>query len=96
MSVLRGGKRRKDKRRKELIKRQGGRCNGCRQPLKGDDRTLDHIIPSSKSGNSSMANLQVLCSDCNRLKGSNSQEWLIKELERRRLASPYRRRRKRR
>ena len=47
--------------------RDGGRCRRC-----GSTRRLhfDHVIPVSRGGTNSVANIQLLCGDCNRAKGA--------------------------
>lgn len=51
----------------EVWQRDGGRCVEC-----GDGHYLefDHIIPISRGGATSAANLQILCRACNRAKGA--------------------------
>ena len=44
-------------------------CPGCRQPL-GDRHELDHIVPLAKGGAHDDRNLQLLCRECNRSKGT--------------------------
>lgn len=59
--------------REEIFKRDSGHCQICTKEL---DKTakngwhLDHIMPISKGGNHSMANVQVLCPSCNISKGA--------------------------
>ncbi|WP_280337710.1 TerD family protein [Nocardia wallacei] len=51
----------------EVWRRDGGRCGEC-----GATHYLefDHVIPLSRGGATSAANLQILCRACNRAKGS--------------------------
>ncbi|MFI6869196.1 TerD family protein [Nocardia sp. NPDC050406] len=51
----------------EVWQRDGGKCVEC-----GDSHYLefDHIIPLSRGGATSAANLQILCRACNRVKGA--------------------------
>jgi len=47
--------------------RDGGRCRRC-----GSTHQLhfDHVIPVSRGGANSVANIQLLCGACNRAKGA--------------------------
>jgi HNH endonuclease len=47
--------------------RDGGRCRQC-----GSTHELhfDHVIPLSRGGTNSVANIQLLCGVCNRAKGA--------------------------
>lgn len=47
--------------------RDGGRCRQC-----GSTQQLhfDHVIPVSKGGANTVANIQLLCGACNRAKGA--------------------------
>ncbi|WP_406272678.1 TerD family protein [Nocardia sp. NBC_00881] len=51
----------------EVWQRDGGKCVEC-----GDGHYLefDHVIPLSRGGATSAANLQILCRSCNRAKGA--------------------------
>jgi 5-methylcytosine-specific restriction endonuclease McrA len=52
----------------------GYRCRGkCKRVFKDlADLEVDHIIPLSKRGTERISNLQLLCTRCNRTKGSTS------------------------
>ena len=70
---------RRSKNIKELLyKRQGGRCAGPCGPgeegrqLDIDLFEVDHVVPRSKGGTDTDENLQLLCSTCNRRKGSRT------------------------
>jgi hypothetical protein len=51
----------------EVLKRDSYTCMICRKP--GGELEVDHIIPVSRGGASTMDNLQTVCRDCNRGKG---------------------------
>jgi hypothetical protein len=65
----------------EVLERAGGMCeNGCGRT--GDQ--FDHIVPWSRGGSSELANIQLLCADCNRDKSdtmpdnpSPEQFWVL-------------------
>ena len=42
------------------------RCANCGA---GENLVLDHVIPIAKGGLSRLENLQLLCAECNRIKG---------------------------
>lgn len=69
-------KQKTDKHRNAVIARDNGRCRGCGI---ADEASLqcDHIIPESKGGPTTLANLQALCGVCNGAKGATN----IGELE---------------
>ena len=49
-----------------LADEYGEACANCGA---ADSLVLDHIIPIAKGGRSALENLQLLCAECNRLKG---------------------------
>lgn len=48
--------------------RDGGRCRQCGSTA---DLHFDHVIPWSKGGANTVANIQLLCGPCNRRKGAD-------------------------
>lgn len=50
----------------DLVKQYGEACLNCGA---GERLVLDHIVPIAKGGLSGLDNLQLLCGECNRLKG---------------------------
>jgi hypothetical protein len=51
--------------------RDGGRCRRCGST---EDIHFDHVIPYSRGGANTVANIQLLCGRCNRTKGA-SENW---------------------
>jgi hypothetical protein len=53
--------------KEEVFERDGGQCVKC-----GSTRDLqyDHVIPYTRGGGSTAANMQLLCGDCNRAKSN--------------------------
>ena len=62
--------------RRHLYETQWGRCNGCGNAYQVKDLTVDHIAPVSKGGTNDTANLQLLCHNCNSVKGNRSMGYL--------------------
>jgi 5-methylcytosine-specific restriction endonuclease McrA len=58
--------RTKAQKRLLLWRRQGGTCAICSLPLAISEATLDHIIPRSKGGPNTYANLRATHELCNR------------------------------
>lgn len=55
-----------------LNKRQKGRCAHCGRPL-ADVFHIDHITALARGGDNSLANKQLLCIDCHKLKTFGSK-----------------------
>ena len=58
--------------RKNIIKRDGGRCQYCGK--KGSQMTVDHVIPKNLGGKDSWENLVCACVKCNNKKGNQTPE----------------------
>lgn len=56
--------------RHKIIIRDKGICQHCGKKCNTSEIEIDHIIPISKGGKSTLCNLQVLCRHCNRKKGN--------------------------
>ena len=56
--------------RVSVLNRDRYKCVFCGRNSKQIDLEVDHILPFSKGGNNDFSNLQTLCFDCNRGKGS--------------------------
>ena len=50
----------------DLCEQFGEQCLHCGET---DSLVIDHILPIAKGGLSTLDNLQLLCAECNRLKG---------------------------
>ena len=55
---------------------QQGKCKGCDNQLEIRHMEIDHIIPRSKGGGDYRDNYQLLCGNCNRIKGNRPMEFL--------------------
>ena len=64
-----------------LFGQQEGLCNGCKGDFPFKLYEVDHIVPQSKGGTDHLDNLQLLCSHCNHVKGSQPQEYLVARLQ---------------
>jgi 5-methylcytosine-specific restriction endonuclease McrA len=56
--------------RVDVLRRDGYRCRFCGATSKVANLEIDHIEPVSHGGKTTVDNLQVLCSDCNRGKSN--------------------------
>ncbi len=66
--------------KQRLHKEQGGKCNACAVEMELRHFHLDHIIPSSKGGQDTYSNYQLLCGNCNTRKGDRPMEHLMAKL----------------
>jgi len=58
--------------RRNIIKRDGGRCQYCGR--KASQMTVDHVIPKILGGKDTWENLVAACQDCNNKKGQRTPE----------------------
>jgi 5-methylcytosine-specific restriction endonuclease McrA len=72
--ALRGGRWRGLDRtwfKRELARRHGLKCAACGQRKTRKALVMDHIIPWSKGGPTTLENLQLLCGPCDVAKGAS-------------------------
>ena len=62
--------------REQLYKEQNKLCNGCGHEYFLKDLETDHIVPKAKGGGDYYENYQLLCGNCNKMKGKNTMEYL--------------------
>ena len=67
--------------RKSLYGEQGGHCVGCRTHFEARHLEVDHIIARQNGGTDHLSNLQLLCGNCNRIKGDRGMEYLQAKLQ---------------
>lgn len=65
--------------------RDGMHCVFCDEDLHDKEIHLDHIIPESRGGLTTMKNLQVTCRKCNLAKGTLSEDEFTDRLRTRAL-----------
>ena len=60
--------------RYKVLERDQGKCVLCgRTPREGVTLHVDHVVPWSRGGLTTLSNLQTLCNDCNFGKGNRSE-----------------------
>ncbi|MDR1543007.1 MAG: HNH endonuclease [Prevotellaceae bacterium] len=62
--------------KERLYKQQNCLCNGCNTEFGIYNLEIDHIIPRAKGGGDYYENYQLLCGNCNRMKGDRPMEYL--------------------
>ena len=62
--------------KQRLYKEQQGKCKACGEDFKIWNLEIDHIVPKSKGGGDYYENYQLLCGNCNRIKGDRPMEYL--------------------
>ena len=63
-----------------LFGRQEGRCGGCKVEFLFRIMEVDHMVPRSRGGSDHPENLQLLCPNCNRVKGDRDMAYLVARL----------------
>lgn len=64
----------------KLYGEQEGNCAGCGEHFLKQNLTIDHIIARSQGGTDHLGNLQLLCGNCNSIKGNRGMEYLVARL----------------
>ena len=67
--------------RQKLYGLQEGHCAGCNSHFEARHLEVDHIISRGKGGTDHIDNLQLLCGNCNRIKGDRGMEYLKAKLQ---------------
>ena len=70
--------------KERLFTQQDGHCNGCNVELDIWHFEVDHIVPKAKGGGDYYENYQLLCGNCNRIKGAKPMEYLRMKIKVRR------------
>ena len=60
--------------RKNILMRDRYTCQYCHRTLPASELTLDHVMPRSRSGETSWENLVACCHYCNNRKGSRTPD----------------------
>lgn len=69
--------------RRAVIDRDGYHCVFCDEDLTNAEIHLDHVIPESQGGLTTLNNLQVTCRKCNLAKGTLTESEFTTRLRRR-------------
>ena len=69
--------------RRAVIDRDGLHCVFCDEDLQDKEIHLDHVIPESQGGPTTLNNLQVTCRKCNLAKGTLTEAEFTSRLRQR-------------
>lgn len=58
--------------RRNLFRRDNFTCQYCGNQQRGDQLTIDHVLPRSRGGQSTWSNCVLACSDCNSRKADRT------------------------
>ena len=75
--------------KKKMYDEQQERCNGCEHIYHIKDLTVDHKIPTSKGGQDTPDNKQLLCFHCNVIKSTDSMKTLKYKLRKAGILEPH-------
>lgn len=67
--------------KEKLYGEQEGNCAGCKGHFEMRNLTIDHIIDKNSGGTDHIENLQLLCGNCNSVKGNRGMEYLMAKLQ---------------
>ena len=67
--------------KKKMYGEQEGNCNFCGEWQRIGNLEVDHIVAQSKGGTDHPDNLQLLCRNCNGVKGNRGMEYLKAEMQ---------------
>ena len=65
--------------KKKLGKEHGRICNACGMD-NYENLEIDHIVPKNKGGQDTYGNYQLLCGNCNRIKGDRPMDYLMAKI----------------
>ena len=65
----------------KLYGEQAGDCAGCATHFEMRNLEVDHIIARGKGGTDHIENLQLLCGNCNSIKGDRGMDYLRTKLQ---------------
>ena len=71
------------KQKHDLYGRQEGKCTGCKFDFQFKIMEVDHVVARSRGGTDHPDNLQLLCPNCNRIKGDREMAYLMARLKER-------------
>ena len=66
--------------KKRLAKEFGPKCRGCGMEHY-ENLEIDHVVPKSKGGQDTYGNYQLLCGNCNRIKGNRTMDFLRTKID---------------
>lgn len=69
--------------REKLFREQDGACNACGVSFELRNLEVDHVIPRAAGGGDYYENYQLLCANCNRVKGQRPMEYLLDKIKKR-------------